>query len=663
MKNRLLNDNKLFSIHTLLLVAVGILVNYIGVVIAHYFDLPIFLDSIGTVLAAALGGYLPGIIVGFFSNVINAGSDPITLYYGLISIMIAFSAAYLANKGAFKKVGVTIISIFVFAFIGGVLGSVLTWMLYGLNIGEGISASFSNMLYNSVGLPKFFAQLTADFVIDIVDKAISVIFVVAFVRIVPHKMLEKLPYGYRYDKSLSSDEYLKAQNESGDITNADTAHYRHISLRHKIEMLIMLTAVILIALSVTISFIIYKNTMDDRYANVCGGVTELMSKCINTDKINDYLSSGVTDEEYDKTEQDLIKIKEGFPDITYMYVYQIREDGCHVVFDLDTQEVQGGDLGEVVEFDEAFVGYKQDLLEGKQIDYVIANGSYGWLLTSYRPLKDSSGKTVAYAAADISMVNVIADRYVFIIRIMSLMIGVSILIIAFSMWFAQKKIVEPINALATESSKFAFESESSRKANAQSLKKLDIRTGDEIENLYGAMIKTVNDMNRYTRLISEKTADIKKQADTITKMQDNIIVSFAGMVESRDENTGDHIKRTSAFVDVIARELKKEGKFKDILTEEYMQDLIKSAPLHDIGKIKVPDAILNKPGKLTEEEFDEIKKHTIVGRDILENAFIGIQGKTILWKLWIWLCITMNAGMEPAIPKGLREKISPCVHG
>ena len=66
--------------------------------------------------------------------------------------------------------------------------------------------------------------------------------------------------------------------------------------------------------------------------------------------------------------------------------------------------------------------------------------------------------------------------------------------------------------------------------------------------------------------------------------------------------------------------MKKHGVYTDQLTDTFIEDVIHSAPLHDIGKIHVPDAILNKPGKLTDEEYEEIKKHTTAGRDIINSA-------------------------------------------
>lgn len=109
----------------------------------------------------------------------------------------------------------------------------------------------------------------------------------------------------------------------------------------------------------------------------------------------------------------------------------------------------------------------------------------------------------------------------------------------------------------------------------------------------------------------------------INRMQDEIIENFAEMVEARDTSTGNHIKKTAHYVDAIARELQAEGEFKDILTDEYIEKLKRSAPLHDIGKIAVSDLILNKPGKLTDDEFTIMKSLTAEGKNSYPNRISG----------------------------------------
>ncbi|MCR4647307.1 MAG: HD-GYP domain-containing protein [Oscillospiraceae bacterium] len=104
------------------------------------------------------------------------------------------------------------------------------------------------------------------------------------------------------------------------------------------------------------------------------------------------------------------------------------------------------------------------------------------------------------------------------------------------------------------------------------------------------------------------------------QMQHNIIITMADIVENRDENTGGHIRRTAKYVEIIARRLKEADLYNHILTEQYIADMITAAPLHDIGKIHIPDAVLKKPGRFTDEEYNIMKEHTTAGKRLLQQA-------------------------------------------
>ena len=109
----------------------------------------------------------------------------------------------------------------------------------------------------------------------------------------------------------------------------------------------------------------------------------------------------------------------------------------------------------------------------------------------------------------------------------------------------------------------------------------------------------------------------KQRARELLMVQEATIESMSSLVETRDPETGGHIKRTQNYIRLLAETLKKSPRFRASLDDASIDLLCKSAPLHDIGKVGVSDRILLKPGILTAEEFDEMKKHTVYGRDAL----------------------------------------------
>lgn len=110
---------------------------------------------------------------------------------------------------------------------------------------------------------------------------------------------------------------------------------------------------------------------------------------------------------------------------------------------------------------------------------------------------------------------------------------------------------------------------------------------------------------------------VKDRTRKLAKMQDAIIMAMASLAETRDNETGNHIRRTQNYVAALARQLKFMPRFAAELTDENIELLYKSAPLHDIGKVGIPDNILLKPGKLTSEEFEVMKLHTNYGRETI----------------------------------------------
>lgn len=115
-------------------------------------------------------------------------------------------------------------------------------------------------------------------------------------------------------------------------------------------------------------------------------------------------------------------------------------------------------------------------------------------------------------------------------------------------------------------------------------------------------------------------AEVEKRTHEVQALQDVTILVMASLAETRDNETGNHIRRTQHYVRVLAEKLASHPRFAAKLTDHYITGLFKSAPLHDIGKIGIPDRILLKPGKLTEAEFEVMKTHTTLGRDAIAQA-------------------------------------------
>ncbi|HUU30031.1 MAG TPA: HD domain-containing phosphohydrolase [archaeon] len=123
---------------------------------------------------------------------------------------------------------------------------------------------------------------------------------------------------------------------------------------------------------------------------------------------------------------------------------------------------------------------------------------------------------------------------------------------------------------------------------------------------------------------------VKERTTELEAARTATIFGLACLAEYRDEETGFHLERMAHYAVALAGKLREIGLYRDILDDEYLNLLFESAPLHDIGKVGVLDIILRKPGKLTPEEFEIMKTHTVIGARAIEDIQVKVKGQTFL---------------------------------
>lgn len=146
-----------------------------------------------------------------------------------------------------------------------------------------------------------------------------------------------------------------------------------------------------------------------------------------------------------------------------------------------------------------------------------------------------------------------------------------------------------------------------------------------------ARVKTQLQLKEAADFLRDKNTyleqEVNKRTAEIATIQKVTILSLASLAETRDTDTGGHLWRTQRYIHLIAQKLKNHPRFKQTLTDKYIETLVDSAPLHDIGKVGIPDHILLKPGKLTKEEFEIIKTHPRIGYTTIFQAekFLDVE--------------------------------------
>jgi len=584
----LLHTKKSTVITVIGMILAGIAVNFALSVLVYKLSMPLYLNTIGTVLVAMLGGAFPGIMVGFFSTIFFSFFEPLAVYYGIIYILIAVCTVYFYKKHYFKSVRKTILAIVALALLNGVLGSVFSWFLFGFDFTTNASAPFVQRLLDSGISNRFSAQLGGGFIADILDKTCVVVLSLWIFRFIPLRI-----------KNLCAAPF--SLHEIKTPMQLET----RLSLLRKVIIIVVISELLLGALACTIGYYLNKNVATRNYENIGKSATDAAASLIDPDMVATYLAQGRSAEGYNELEKQLFGIKNSFPQVKFYYAYAFDQAGCHVLFDFDAEGVEADEVGEIIPVEESFAALVPDFIAGKDVAPVVTNDEYGWLMTVYRALRNKDGKAVAYIAADVSMMDIKIDNIVFFIKTLSLFFGLSIIIMAFVLEAVKRGIVYPVNAMARGTLRFTNKSTADRRNGLNYLNSLNIHTFDEIENLYKALVQ----------MASESTTYI----DQLTEMQEKLIYKVAELVEARDKCTGDHLKNTSYYVLRIVDQMQQEGKYPDQINDEFFEKVCHAAPLHDLGKIQISDAVLNKPGKLTDEEFAIMKSHSEEGAKILRN--------------------------------------------
>lgn len=127
--------------------------------------------------------------------------------------------------------------------------------------------------------------------------------------------------------------------------------------------------------------------------------------------------------------------------------------------------------------------------------------------------------------------------------------------------------------------------------------------------------------------LDKTTVALMSTLDTKANIQDSIIYAIADLIENRDADTGEHVKRTAFYVTTLTNRCIEMGYYVDELTEKFIDMLRKAAPMHDIGKIAIPDSVLQAPRRLTSAEFEVMKQHCVAGSNIIIKVFGDVESE------------------------------------
>lgn len=145
--------------------------------------------------------------------------------------------------------------------------------------------------------------------------------------------------------------------------------------------------------------------------------------------------------------------------------------------------------------------------------------------------------------------------------------------------------------------------------------------------LFSATKTGITSVNNQMQVL-DLSRDLSAQLQSISSIQEKALYAMSEIIESRDEETGGHVRRTSEIVRLLLDAMRRDPE--NEISDQFYYSVIRSAPMHDLGKISIPDAILRKPGRLSREEYEIVKQHPLKSAEIIRSALTGVEDEALL---------------------------------
>lgn len=419
----------------ILICVAAIALNLCGAFVAKILELPLYLDTCGTVLIAMMSGYVPGIVVGFVTHFLASFVDEAEMYYCSVSIFIAIYTTFLARRGFFQSFFKTLLTIPALALVATILSEFIGKFLFCTGVVQALSE-----------IQMHFATI---FLHEFIDKGLTVIMAFGLLKFLPPHV-----------KNIFSELGHKQAPLTADMRRAVYGRKcPHSSLRTKILLILMLSSLFIAASIASISYRIFEQAATAVQVKIGDGLATIAASQINPAQI-------------DSSKENLLSIKNSNPDVKSLSIFK-------------------SDIN--APLNENVLPYRDDLIAGKPIPPIISDDC----LTIYKPVYDAAGKAQCYVVIEMSLELISDYGRTFTAKVLALFSGCFVFVFVIGLRFVENNIVLPVNTMAYCANNFAYDNNEYCANNVEKIKSLKIHTGDEIENLYHALLKTTQDVMDY----------------------------------------------------------------------------------------------------------------------------------------------------------------------
>lgn len=347
--------------------------------------------------------------------------------------------------------------------------------------------------------------------------------------------------------------------------------------------------------------------------NSATNCAKIASNMLYNAPIDEFLTKGKT-RAYNEYLSQLLVICKNF-NLRYLYVYipDFEHNTLTPIFDMagrpeDNTANKVWQLGKVVNW--KFSAAEKNAFYGMDDNTLVElNDKYGHVISRYVPIYNNKNKIVALLGVDFDYNEYKQKIITSLVRGLLFMALCLLSIYVVLIFYLKQIIVKPLLLISSRMNNFL-------KDNAASIEPIEIESGDELELVAGSFNRMAADINSYVKQISD--------------MQMETIFSLAKLAQSRDDDTGKHLERVQQYCYVLAQKLSENSPYSEQIDDNFIKNIVNASILHDIGKVAISDLILLKPGKLTDEEFAEMKKHTSLGAQTLSEVHSKFGNNTFI---------------------------------
>lgn len=295
---------------------------------------------------------------------------------------------------------------------------------------------------------------------------------------------------------------------------------KRLSLSVKLPLLFIISILIIMLVVVIAVHTRFQNRMIEEYSRMAKGVTQLLADRIDGDRVDEYMELNYSLDDYNSIIEYMYKLKADYPDVLYLYAYRCEEDGGHMIFDIDAEEVDNGEayeVGYVYELDEPFASHISDIMAGEETEgYAVHTQEDGYLYSYCRPVFKSDGSYACSTCVDFSLDRLSQEDNTFTLRLMLTVLGAAAIILALEVLVVRKWVTNPIDRLSRCAEGFAYATEEDRKNNIELLDKVDIRNRDEIGAVYQMLRSVTIDSFQSTSSLTRAKQDIQDKESRIS---------------------------------------------------------------------------------------------------------------------------------------------------